>query len=456
MAKPREPAPIVFARRIVSPLRNFLNTRAKGGLLLMFVAAAALVWANSPWGDSYEQLLHTELSLSFANHTFSMGLLHWIDDALMAVFFFTVGLEIKREVLAGELSSPRQAALPIAAAIGGCVVPALVYLALNLGAPTLHGWGIPMATDIAFALGMLSLLGGRVPLWLVVFLTALAIVDDLIAVVVIALFYTAQIHVDALMIAAGLTIVVVVMNARDVRGPMKYLAVGTALWFAMHASGIHATIAGVIMGLLIPASPRKDHRRFADDVNNAVNHFKAAVSPGAMPVNRRQQEALHAIHKAVIDVDSPSHRLEHALHPTVSYVIIPLFALANAGVAVSMGEVGDALLRPTGIGVGLGLLLGKPLGILGASWLALKSGFAQMPAGGKWSYLLGASILGGIGFTMSLFITGLAFSDPSYVADAKIGILAGSIVAALVGLGVLHAVLPSESEVRDQAAQPHA
>jgi Na+:H+ antiporter, NhaA family len=443
--RPHEPAPVVLVRKLVSPLRNFLKTRAKGGVLLVAAAITALLWANSPWGEAYEHMLHAEMSLTIAGHSFSMHILHWIDDALMAVFFFTVGLEIKREVLAGELSSPRQAALPIAAAIGGCVVPALIYVAINLGEPTLRGWAVPMATDIAFALGVLTLLGSRVPLWLVVFLTALAIVDDLIAVVVIALFYTASIDFGALGAAALITLFVVGMNVRDVRSPLAYLAVGTLLWFAMFQSGIHATIAGVIMGLSIPASPRKDRLRFVDDITHALEHFKAAKSMNHTPVNRRQQEALHGIRRAVIDVDSPSHRLEHALHPIVSYAILPVFAIANAGVAVPLSHVVDAVSRPGGLGVGLGLVLGKPIGIVLASWLAVRSGAAEMPKGGKWSYLVGASILGGIGFTMSLFVTGLAFDDPSHIADAKVGILLGSVIAAGVGVTVLHRVLPLTS-----------
>lgn len=439
---PIEPAPVVLVRRLVSPLRSVLRTRAKGGLLLVTASAIALAWANSRWGDSYAHLLHMSLSLSFAEHTFSLSIHHWIDDALMAVFFFMVGLEIKREVLAGELSSPRQAALPIAAAIGGCVAPAVIYVLINIGSPHIGGWGIPMATDIAFALGVLTLLGDRVPLWLLVFLTALAIVDDLIAVVVIALFYTAQTNVTALGIAGLIVAGVVIMNRRNVRAPEAYLLVGTALWFATQASGIHATIAGVVMGLLIPANPRKHRLHFVDDVTNALAHFQRAYSPGAQPVNRIQQEALATIGQAVEDVDSPSHRLEHALHPLVSYLILPVFALANAGVAIPDGAIGGALTDTAGMGVALGLLLGKPIGILAACWIAIRMGIAELPKGGKWSYLFGASVLGGVGFTMSLFITGLAFTDASAVANAKIGILAGSIVAALVGLAVLHRVLP--------------
>ena len=247
------------------------------------------------------------------------------------------------------------------------------------------------------------------------------------------------------------TVVVFFMNRRDVRQPMAYLVLGIALWFATHASGIHATIAGVVMGLLIPANPRRDRRRFALDVRHAVQHFEEQHSPGAMPVNQRQQEALHTIHKAVVEVDSPSHQLEHALHPVVSYVILPIFALANAGVVVDPAAVGSAMTGVGGVGVALGLLIGKPVGILGASWLAVKSGVAEMPRGGKWGYLAGASVLGGIGFTMSLFVTGLAFADPTAVADAKIGILAASIVAAAVGMGILHVVLPKKGEISGAA-----
>ncbi len=438
----RDPRPVVVMRRLLTPIVSFVQTEAKGGLLLLTATVIALIWANSSWGDGYRHLLHTPIRIDIGGRGLQLPLEGWINDGLMAIFFFVVGLEIKREVLAGELASPRQAALPIAGAIGGVVVPALLYALINRGSDTLHGWGIPMATDIAFALGILALLGRRVPLWLMVFLTALAIVDDLLAVLVIAAFYTDAIDWTWLAIAGGLMAVLVGLNLRDSRSPTAYLLVGGLLWYAMLRSGIHATIAGVLLGMSIPASPRKDRRRFVDDVQHALDRFKRGHSPGPHPVNRDQAAALHQIVRAVNDVDSPLHRIENSLHPWVSYAIMPVFALANAGVELPLDRVVDALVAPAGVGVVVGLVLGKPLGIAAASWLAVRLGIADLPTGARWTHLIGAAILGGVGFTMSLFVTGLAFDDPANVAVAKIAILAASTVAAVTGLLFLHRVLP--------------
>ncbi|MCO4762250.1 MAG: Na+/H+ antiporter NhaA [Myxococcales bacterium] len=451
-AHPTDPAAVKIVRKVVEPIRAVFQTQARGGLILVLSALVALVWANSPAGDVYEHLLHTELALSVGGHALNLHLSHWINDALMALFFFVVGLEIKREVLSGELSSPRQAALPIAAAIGGVLVPAGIYALVNAGTPTAGGWGIPMATDIAFALGVLALLGGRVPLWMVVFLTALAIVDDLMSVLVIAAFYTPQIHTGPLMVAFGAWAFVLVMNLRDVRSATLYMAGGAVMWVAMHESGIHATIAGVLMGLSVPASPRIDRRRFIDEVGGALAHYRR-VGLGERVEQRVLDGALHSIHHASTAIQPPSYRLEHALHAPVAYVILPIFALANAGVAVSAGDAMEAAGTHCAIGVVLGLLVGKPLGIWGASWIAVKLGVADLPKGARWSQLFGAAVLGGIGFTMSLFVTGLAFSNPDHITPAKIGILGGSLVAAVVGLLILRKVLPPSGQDRSESAQ---
>ena len=436
-----DPAAIKIVRNAVAPILAVFKTQARGGVILVLSALAALVWANSPAGEVYDHLLHTDVAIRIGAHALSLPISHWINDGLMSLFFFVVGLEIKREVLSGELSSPRQAALPIAAAIGGVVLPALLYWVVNQGTPTAAGWGIPMATDIAFALGVLALLGARVPLWMVVFLTALAIVDDLMSVLVIAAFYTPVIHVDALMVAFGAWAFVLVMNLRDVRSAALYLVCGGVMWLAMHESGVHATIAGVLMGLSVPASPRMDRRRFIDAVGNGLRHFRR-VGQGEKVEQRVLDAALHSIHHAASAIQPPSHRLEHALHGPVAYVILPIFALANAGVAVSVSDAVAAATTTCASGVVLGLLIGKPLGIWGASWIAVKLGVADLPNGARWSQLFGAAILGGIGFTMSLFVTGLAFKDPTHITPAKIGILGGSMVAAVVGLLVLRRVLP--------------
>ncbi len=438
---PSDPVPVKLVRKVVEPIRDVFATQARGGLILVLSAAAALIWANSSWGDAYTHLLHTPVTLDVGGHRLSLHVSHWINDALMALFFFVVGLEIKREVLSGELSSPRQAALPIAGAIGGVVVPALIFVLFNMGEETADGWGIPMATDIAFALGVLALLGDRVPLWMLVFLTALAIVDDLMSVMVIAAFYTPEIHTAPLWVAAGAWVFVLGMNLREVRSASLYMAAGAVMWVAMHESGVHATIAGVLMGLSVPASARMERRRFIDDVGGALAWFKR-VGQGHHVPQKTLDGALHRIHHAAKAIQPPSHRLEHALHAPVAYVILPVFALANAGVAVSGSDALSALTTPCALGVSLGLLVGKPVGICLASWLAVKAGVADLPAGAKWSQLTGAAILGGIGFTMSLFVTGLAFRDPGHVSLAKMGILGGSIIAAVAGLLVLRRVLP--------------
>ena len=437
----QDPAAVQLVRRFVAPIRSVFRTRARGGLILVLSALAALIWANSPWGEVYAHLLHTPIEVAVGSHRLSLHLSHWINDGLMAIFFFVVGLEIKREVLSGELSSLSQAALPIAGAIGGVVVPAGLFALINIGAPSAAGWGIPMATDIAFALGVLALLGGRVPLWMLVFLTALAIVDDLLSVVVIASFYTPEIHTAPLWVAFGAWAVVLLMNWRDVRSATLYLLCGAVMWFAMHESGVHATIAGVLMGLSVPASPRMHRRRFIDDVQTGLEPF-LRQGQGHPLETKTLDGAIHKIHHATSAIQPPSHRLEHALHGPVAYVILPVFALANAGVVVGAEEALTALGTPCAMGVAAGLLLGKPVGIVGASWVAVRFGFAQLPQGARWSQLWGLGLLGGIGFTMSLFVTGLAFHDPAHAVPAKIGILGGSLIAASVGLAVLSRALP--------------
>ncbi len=426
---------------MVGPLVDVFHTQAQGGLLLVISAVVAMIWANSSASDVYHHLLHTEIGVEVGGHALRMAVEHWVNDGLMAIFFFAVGLEIKREALTGELSDPRAAVLPIVAALGGVVVPALVYSAINLGAPSAGGWGVPMATDIAFALGVLALLGARVPLWAMVFLTALAIVDDLLAVVVIAAFYTAKIDPAGLWVALGAWAIVLFANRADVRAPAIYLAAALAMWLGLHASGIHATLAGVLMGLSVPASPRLDRRAFVDRVDGALDAFRKERGK-PLPGPSGVAAALHEISAASRDAEPPSHRIEHALHQPVAWVVLPVFALANAGIHLD-GSVGDALTSPAGLGVLLGLLLGKPLGIFGASWLAVRLGLGSLPEGATWAQLLGLSVLGGIGFTMSLFVTGLAFADPGFVASAKLGILVGSTLAAVLGLWLLRRALPA-------------
>ncbi len=432
---PLRPMPVHarLVRRALDTFQQFARTEAAGGLVLLACTALALAWANSPWAESYFHLWEVPVTVGTPAFGLTESLHHWINDGLMAVFFFMVGLEIKREMLVGELSSARQAALPIAAAIGGMVVPAALYALLNAGGPGAGGWGIPMATDIAFALGVLALMGDRVPLTVKVFLAALAIVDDIGAVLVIAIFYTASISWASLGVAAAVLAALLTINRANVRHPAPYALLGIVLWVAFLKSGIHATIAGVLLAMTIPARTRIDQQDFAGQVREGLGGFEQASGPGASVLtNSAQQEAIHRIVDACEGAQSPLMRLEHALHGVVALGIMPVFALANAGVRLG-GDVGAALSDSVALGIILGLVVGKPLGIMLASWLAVRSGLAVLPGGASWRLVHGASWLGGIGFTMSLFIAGLAFPGTPLLDASKLGILAASLIAGLTG-----------------------
>jgi NhaA family Na+:H+ antiporter len=367
----------------------------------------------------------------------SKDLTHWINDGLMAVFFLVVGLEIKREVLVGELSSLRGAALPVVAALGGAVVPALIYLAINAGTEGLAGWGIPMATDIAFALGVLALLGERVPAALKVFLTALAIVDDIVAVLVIAFFYTSEINWGGLGIGAVFLAALIAANLIGVGRTLVYAVLGVGLWLCFLLSGIHATIAGVLLALTVPASSFINPGAFLERSRYILDRFEKAGQKGEnVLTNEERQAALHALNHASYKLEPPLHELEHALHPWVVFAIMPLFALANAGVPLGRGIV-EALTNPVALGIVAGLVFGKQLGITLFSWLAVRLGVSELPEGIGWRHLYGVGWLAGIGFTMSLFITDLAFSNGALVDAAKVGILAASLVAGVVGWTIL-------------------
>ena len=426
--------------RVLRPFQQFVETGAIGGIILLATTVVALLWANSPWAASYEHLWEQKLVIGPSGTPLEMTLHQWINDAAMAVFFLLVGLEIKRELMVGELASPRQAALPIVAALGGMVVPAALYAAFNAGGPGSAGWGVPMATDIAFALGIITLLGSRVPVGLKVFLTALAIVDDLGAVLVIAVFYTASLNVAAMLAAAAALAVLLLFNRMRVYKLMPYLLIGIVLWYFLLQSGVHATIAGVVLALTIPAATRINAPDFSARARSLIDEFER-VEMGAESVvtNRGQQEALHAMDQAVSDVNAPLLRLEHALNRPVSFVIMPLFALSNAGVA--LGGASGALASPIAIGIMLGLVLGKVVGISTFSWLAVRLGWATLPQNAGWGALVATAMLGGIGFTMSLFIAGLAFPDPVMLDEAKIGVLTASTIAGVTGYLVLGRVV---------------
>ncbi|MBI2323245.1 MAG: Na+/H+ antiporter NhaA [Chloroflexi bacterium] len=435
-AKPR-------IERLLLPFQEFAHREESRGLLLLACTFVALLWANSPWAETYVGLWQTKLGITFGAVGLAKPLLLWINDGLMAMFFFVIGLEIKREVLVGELSSPRQAVLPIAAAVGGMVVPALFYLLLNLGTDRERGWGIPMATDIAFALGVLALVGRSVPFSLKMFLTALAVVDDLGAVLVIALFYTSTISWLSLGAGAVFLLALAVANRAGVRNPLVYAALGIGgLWLAFLLSGVHATIAGVLAALAIPARTRIDADRFAAEGRALLDVFQSSGDAGASVLaNPTQAGVLEALRDTCEHATTPLQRLEHVLHPWVSFLVMPVFALANAGVALG-GEAAALPLQPVALGVLLGLVVGKPVGIVGASWLAVRLGIASMPPGATWRQVLGVGFLGGIGFTMSLFIAGLAFAGTPLQDAAKVGILGASVVAGLVGWWILRSAGP--------------
>jgi NhaA family Na+:H+ antiporter len=402
-------------RRILPSVRQFLGTEASGGILLLAAALIALAWANSPWGDSYRSMWHTPLDIGVGRHTLDGDLRHWVNDGLMVVFFFVVGLEIKQELVRGELRDPRTAAMPALAALGGMVVPALVYLLVAAGSGRSRGWGVPMATDIAFAVGVVTLLGPRVPASLKLFLLTLAVVDDIGAIVVIGLFYSSGVEPQFLAAAVALVGAIVVLKRAGVVRLAPYLVLGAALWLVTHASGVHATIAGVVLGLLTPATnptARSAATDLADDPT--VPHpDEMGQSPRPTP--------------------PPAERLIHALHPWSSFVIFPVFALANAGVVVRAGSFDAPGTTAVTVGVVLGLVVGKALGITGAAWLAARSGLGRLPEGATWPMMWGIAAVGGIGFTVSLFIAELAFEAGPLQEAAKLGVLAGSTVAAVVG-----------------------
>jgi NhaA family Na+:H+ antiporter len=415
-------------RLVLQPLQTFLRTEEAGGILLLAAATIALIWANSPWRSSYDALWHTQLTIGLGAWSLAEDLQHWVNDALMALFFLVVGLEIKRELTTGELRQPRAAALPAIAALGGMVVPALLYLAINPSGEPGRGWGIPMATDIAFALGVLAIVGRGLPTALKSFLLALAIVDDIGAILVIAIFYSGSISPGPLLTAAGLLALILVLQRLHVRWTAVYVLVGVSVWLATLQSGIHATIAGVALGLATPAvafqRPKavslEAHRIADDTVDNPV------------PPDADAHQWLH-LAGLTREAVSPLARLEHLLHPWTSYVVIPVFALANAGVSISRSSLGNALTSGITLGVVAGLVVGKTVGVTVFTWLATRTGITRLPEGVGWGQLVGVAALAGIGFTVSLFITNLAFQTQAIQDAAKVGILIASLLAGLLG-----------------------
>ncbi len=451
-----------LVERVLGPFERFAARETSSGLLLLACTAIALIWANSPWAASYENLWHFEFEVAAGGASARFSLHQAINDGLMAVFFFLVGLEIKREMLVGELASFKNAALPMAGALGGMLVPAALFALLNNGGPGAPGWGIPMATDIAFALGVLAILGDRVPASLKVFLAALAIVDDIGAVLVIAVFYSTGVAWGALGAAAGLLLLALGANAAGVRKPSAYAIIGIALWLAVLYSGVHATVAGVLLAFAIPSRTRINEREFLDRARRALQRFDDALAdckPGDPPMvltNADSQEALHSLETITEQAQPPLHRLEYALHGIVAFGIMPIFALSNAGVALS-GNLLATLTAPVTLGVILGLVIGKPLGITLFAWLAVKVGLADKPSAVSWTALHFVAWLGGIGFTMSLFVAGLAFATPEtaiLLEESKLGILMASIIAGGVGYVLLRSGKPKTPPAAVAVATP--
>lgn len=421
-------------RQAMTPFEEFVHDEASSGLVLMACTIVALVIANSGLFSAYDAILHTKVTIGGGDFAISLSLHHWINDGLMALFFFVVGLEIKREILVGELADRRQAILPISAAIGGMVVPALIYVAINGGTDAIDGWGIPMATDIAFAMGVLALLGKRIPRPLIGFLLALAIVDDLGAVLVIAAFYTEQINTGALLFAAGAFVMLILSNKFGIRRPLPYVIFGVLLWLGMLKSGVHATLAGVITALTVPANSHCDVIPFLRRMRQLTNKFERIHEEKKhIMQNSEQQKTLQSMENFVHCMESPLQRMEHRLHIWVSFLIIPIFALANAGIPIELASLGQTLMHPVTLGVIAGLIGGKLIGITFFSWLVIKMGWSRLPQGVTIPQIAGVSLLAGIGFTMSIFIAGLAFNDAGYLLNAKIGILAASLLAGIAG-----------------------
>lgn len=426
--------------RVLTPFEEFVHRETTSGILLMISALVALILANSAMAHFYHDVAHAQITISVGPWVLSKTLHHWVNDGLMALFFFVVGLELKRELLVGELAEPRQAALPIAAALGGMIVPALVFFAINPDGSAARGWGIPMATDIAFAIGALALMAGRVPKGLITFLVALAIVDDLGAVLVIALFYTESLSLPALALAGALVFVLAAMNLGGIHRLMPYFLVAVLLWLALLQSGLHATLAGILGAFALPARPKYDPGRFSGHVRELVNRFDASHVPGqSIMTNDRLRAVVQTLENGVHQVETPLQRAEHTWHLPVAFLVIPIFALINAGIPIEFSQLGQVLGHPVTLGVLAGLVLGKFIGITGASWLALKLGIAQLPAGTYFAQIAGVGLLGGIGFTMSIFIAELGFlHEPEFLLMAKTGILAASLLSGVAGLAWIY------------------
>ena len=420
---------------ILTPLDDFIHRQTTSGILLMLCAALAIYIANSPWSESYHHLLSTPFTIGIPGFQLSKTLHHWINDGLMAIFFFVIGLELKREILVGELANIKLAMLPIIAAVGGMLVPILIYISINQEGPALNGWGVPMATDIAFAIGVLALLGKRIPKNLLTFLIALAIVDDLGAVLVIAIFYTDTINIYALSFAAATMVILVAFNLGGIRRASPYIAGGLVLWVAMLQSGVHATLAGIFLAFTIPMRPKYDPSRFLEHINEMVEYIKRSYKRDENIVtNDELRSRVRALGDGVRLVQAPAQIMERQMHIPTAYLIIPVFSLANAGIPIDWESFGNVITHPVSVGITAGLVFGKLIGISGFSWVAVKLGMTSLPGGLNFKHIIGVSLMGGIGFTMSIFIAELGFAHSAEnLLMAKTGILLASVIAGGAG-----------------------
>ena len=414
-------------RSVTGPIQNFMHLETSSGVLLLIVTLIALWWANSSFSQFYFDLLHLEVGFRIGPFELAKGLQHWVNDGLMVIFFFVVGLEIKRELTIGEIASFKKAALPVIAALGGVILPATIYSFFNAGTEAASGWAVPMATDIAFAVGVLTLLGPRIPFALKIFLLALAIIDDLIAVIVIALFYTKEINLESLFYSIGIIGFIALMNISGVRSRLVYVIFGALVWLAVLKSGVHATIAGVALGLLCPIAalvPREELRKMASKLSADLNDSNAS-------------ERIEEMRLILKEAQSPLDQLVRTLHLWVAFLIMPLFALFNAGVPFSLSDIPQLFSNPVGLGIVLGLVVGKSVGITLFAYLSTVLKWAELPRGVTWMHVLGVAFVAGIGFTMALFIGNLSFSNEALLNTAKLAILMGSLISAIIGSAIL-------------------
>jgi NhaA family Na+:H+ antiporter len=422
--------------KLLKPVHRFIHQEFTGGIVLFISVVIAIVWANSPWSESYHHLWETTFSIELNGNSFSHPLHVWINDGLMALFFFVIGLELKREFMAGELSTAKKASLPMIAALGGMIVPALIYAVININSDGAKGWGIPMATDIAFALALLSLAGKHIPISVKVFLSALAVADDLGAVLVIAFFYTSHIAFFPLLVALGLLLFLSLGNILGIRSIFFYLIVGIAVWVCFLFSGVHATIAGVLVAFTIPARTKIDELEFARKTREQLEEFEEQIPLNSTLTTSEQHDTIQQMKKHCLDAETPLQKIEDKLHPWVAFVIMPLFALSNAGMIIH-GDFLSSLGNSVSLGIIIGLLAGKFIGVFSFTWLAVRFKISELPEKANWMHVVGVAVLAGVGFTMSLFVTGLAFTDAALIDQAKYGILTASFVAGVTGVLLL-------------------